>query len=325
MPLPLDRDAAQYLRLRRQQSVLGSGSAGALDPVALRDEERTLRARYGHGPRMHRETEVKARARIPRHYILDPVEVPLGELVHLHGGGWVMGEPEDYLAVCRALAHASGWRIVVPDYRKAPEHPFPAGLDDCRAIVEERLRVRDAGGPGDRIPIAVGGDSAGGNLAAVIAAERAGSDRDALAAQVLITPVLDSDLDRPSYRDPDRQLTLTRDVMAWFWEQYRPHGPRVDPDLAPLRSPHLAALPTTVFVSVGTDVLHSEGEAYLELLAGAGVEVRHRDFPGQLHGFFQLHDVMPASAQAVHAIADELRAIARASQRPNLTHTGGHS
>ncbi|WP_396657307.1 alpha/beta hydrolase [Microbacterium sp.] len=324
MPLPLDNDAEQYLRLRRQQSVL-VGGADTLDPVALRDEERALRARYGHGPQMHRETLVKAHGGIPRHFILDPAEAPLGELIHFHGGGWVMGEPEDYLAVCRALAKASGWRVVVPDYRKAPEHPFPAGLDDCRAIVGERLRVRDAGGPDGSLPLAVGGDSAGGNLAAVITAERAATDRDALAAQVLITPVLDSDLDRPSYRDPGRQLTLTRDAMAWFWDQYHPRGPRVDPALAPLRSPHLAALPTTVFISVGTDVLRSEGEAYLALLADAGVDVRHREFAGQLHGFFQLHNVMAASTQAVDTIAEELRAIARASQRTNPTHTGGLS
>ena len=316
-PIRIDRDAQQYLRQRRHHSAM---SGAVLDPAALRSEERSLRHRYGHGPRMHREMLVAASEGVPRHHLLEPVGRPAGELVYVHGGGWVMGEPEDYLAVCRALAHASGWRMVVPNYRKAPEHPFPAGLTDIRAVVRHRLDVcRLATAP---IPFGIGGDSAGGNLAAVIAAEQSQEDPGALSAQVLITPVLDSDLDTASYRDPHRQLTLTRDAMAWFWDQYRPDGDRADARLAPLRSPHLAALPRTVFVSVGTDVLQSEGEDYLDRLRSAGVDVHHLELTGQLHGFFQLYNVMAASAEAVDWIAGELRRVGSAPVA--LIESGGH-
>ncbi|GAA3936271.1 alpha/beta hydrolase [Microbacterium soli] len=314
MTIRLDRDAERYLLGRREHSAM---SSAVLDAAALRAEERNLRHRYGHGPRMWSESSQPASGDVPRHHILDPVESAVGELIYIHGGGWVMGEPEDYLAVCRALAHASGWRVVVPDYRKAPEHPFPAGLDDARAVVGHRLSIRSS--DAEPIPFGVGGDSAGGCIAAVLAGEHSA----AVSVQVLITPVLDSDLDTPSYLDPQRQLTLTREVMAWFWDQYRPGGDRTDARLAPLRSTRLADLPPTVFVSVGTDVLKSEGDAYLQRLRSAGVDVRHRDFPGQLHGFFQLHNVMAASAEAVDWIAGELRRVSSPG-RTALVETGGH-
>lgn len=318
MPPSLDADAAAYLDLRRRDSAMSPGTA--LDPRALRAEERTLRSRYGHGPRMHSEAQISGTGIVPRHVVLEPTPHPRGELLYIHGGGWVMGEPEDYLAVCRELAHASGWRIVATDYRKAPEHPFPAALDDCRAVA----RQRQARAASEGIPFGVAGDSAGGNLAAVIAAGFAAEQPSALAVQVLITPVLDSDLDTPSYLDPDAQLTLTRDTMAWFWDQYVPHDSRIDERVAPLRSPHVAGLPLTIFVSVGTDVLRSEGESYRERLTAAGVAVRHREFPGQMHGFFQLRNVMPASAEAVAWIADELRTVGPAHAEPHTpTHTGG--
>ena len=298
MPIVLDGDARDYLRMRRAQSAMSS--AGPLDPEALRREERILRGRYGHGPEMRRETERPARGGVPRHFVLEPTAAPRGTLVYLHGGGWVMGEPEDYLAVCRALAAESGWRVVVADYRKAPEHPFPAAFEDALAVVLEVLR--DSGGR----PVAVAGDSAGGNLAAAVSAELGGGDSGPLAAQVLITPVLDSDLGTASYLDPDRQLSLTREAMRWFWDCYAPEQARDDVRLAPLRRTGFESLPPTVFVSVRSDVLWSEGEQYLARLRRSGVPVRHREYPGQMHGFFQLYNVMASSQDAVAWIAREL-------------------
>lgn len=315
MSISLDRDALRYLGLRREQSAMSSGLR--LEPETLRNEERALRSRYGSGPRMWRETLVQSADETPRHFVLEPTEHPNGVLVYIHGGGWVIGEPEDYLAVCRALARTSGWRVIVTDYRKAPENPFPAGLHDCLAMVrDEQERIRRRAPLGEHpFPLVVGGDSAGGNLAAAIAAEYAVEAPKALAAQLLITPVLDSNLDAPSYLDPERQLSLTRDTMAWFWEQYASPSQRLSPRAAPLRAASVSELPPTIFISVESDVLHSEERRYLERLISAGVPVRHREYSGQLHGFFQLYNVMSAVEDAVAWISDELREVARAGNR----------
>jgi len=321
MTVSLDRDAELYLQSRRLESAMSA--AEGLDPRSLRLEERSLRSRYGHGPEMWHESLVEARHDAPRHYILEPTEHVLGEIVYLHGGGWVMGEPEDYLPVCRALADASGWRIIVADYRKAPEHPFPAAYSDALAMVHHRLehgadRWRD----GEGIPFGVAGDSSGGNLAAAISASLAANQPHPLSVQVLIYPVLDSDLNTASYLDPDRQLSLTREVMSWFWDQYAPRSVRDDVRAAPLKSDRLHGLPETVFLSVESDVLHSEGEAYLDRLRQEGVAVHHREFSGQLHGFFQLYNVMAASTQAVAWIAQELRALSARRKGTTLTQSG---
>ncbi|MFA5606246.1 MAG: alpha/beta hydrolase [Leucobacter sp.] len=259
---------------------------------------------------MFREKSVDPSAGVMGHVILDPVPVPTGTLVYFHGGGWVMGEPEDYLAVCRALAAESGWQVVVANYRKAPEHPFPAAFDDALAVTRHIIRSGSAGrarAEERRIPFGIAGDSAGGNLAAGVAAMLPGE----LSVQVLITPVLDTDLNTESYRDPQRQLSLTRDAMQWFLDQYLPTGPRDDPRVAPLRATQFSELPETVFVSVASDVLNSEGREYLGKLREAGIRVRHREFEGQMHGFFQLYNVMKSSKIAVSWIADELRAVSK--------------
>lgn len=295
MPIVLDRDAQEYLRLRREQSVMSDQASLSVD--ALRAEERRLRTRYGHGPVLLSEREIPASASTPRHLILDPVAEVEGVLVYFHGGGWVMGEPEDYLAVCRALAAESRWRVIVADYRKAPEHPFPAAFEDALALVEHvRIAARDGAGP---LPLAVGGDSAGGNLAAAVSHDLGLRHPGTLAAQLLVTPVLDTVLDTESHLDPARQLTLTRELMAWFWELYAPAADGNDPRLAPLRVAGMSHLPATIFISAGTDVLWSEGRQYLTRLQDAGVRVIEREYPGQMHGFFQLYNVMDASRDAV--------------------------
>lgn len=315
MPFALDPDAQEYLLLRREQSAMSSEAP--LSPSALREEERSLRARYGHGPEMHAESESPAGGGLPRHFLLDPIPEPLGTLVYLHGGGWVTGEPEDYLAVCRALASASGWRIVVADYRKAPESPFPAAFDDAFALVADALQreSRTRSGHG---PVAVGGDSAGGNLAAAVGTALSEGNRGALAAQVLVTPVLDADFDTASYLDPARQLSLTRETMRWFWECYAPARDSGDARLSPLRGEHFEDLPPTIFVSVRSDVLWSEGERYRSRLREAGVTLKHREYPGQMHGFFQLYNVMAASQDAVSWVAGELNEIVAAESYPRL-------
>lgn len=301
----LDDDARAYLALRRQAG--SSLRAGALNASSLRDEERSLRARYGHGPVLWRERLVPEGLELPRHFVLEPRESPPGTILYIHGGGWVMGEPEDYLSVCRALCHESGWRVIVTDYAKAPEHPFPMAYNQCLRLAQSLLSNPASQRDAQSHSFAIAGDSAGGGIAAAIAAELSSHSSGRLAAQILITPVLDSKLDRPSYLDPDRQLSLTRSNMAWFFDQYAPASvDRADPRISPLRSGSLRSLPETLIVSAGSDVLASEIEEYTVKLRAANVSVRERAFPGQMHGFFQLHNVMRASRVAVNWIAEQL-------------------
>lgn len=284
----------------------------ALTPRALRSEERSLRERYGHGPQMLHERLVDASEGRPRHFVLEPVERPHGTVLYLHGGGWVMGEPEDYLAVCRSLAKASGWRVIVADYAKAPERPFPIGFDESLALAVSLLGAQgeNSGEESAHQKFVLAGDSAGGNLVAAIAARLSVAAPGSIAAQILITPVLDSDFDRPSYLDPERQLSLTRDHMRWFFDQYVPSDEdRADPRVSPVRAESFAGLPQTFVVSAGSDVLKSEIEEYLAKLDEAGIPVRHLELPGQMHGFFQLHNVMAASAHAVDWIAAALHTL----------------
>lgn len=305
----LDKDAQEYLALRRRTS----GMSQTLTPLSLRDEERRLRERYGHGPQMFRERLVSAAEGCPRHFVLDPVAQPQGTVLYLHGGGWVMGEPEDYLAVCRSLAKSSGWRVLVADYAKAPERPFPNGLDECLRLARSLVQARktspsDASSALNRIVLA--GDSAGGNLAAAITAQLSETYPGSIAAQVLITPVLDADFERPSYLDPERQLSLTRAHMQWFFDQYVPSAAdRADPRISPLRAESFAGLPRTFVVSAGSDVLKSEIDEYLAKITEAGVLVRHLELAGQMHGFFQLHNVMAASERAVDWVAAALHTL----------------
>ncbi len=150
----------------------------------------------------------------------------------------------------------------------------------------------------------VAGDSAGGNLAAVVAQRARDENGPAIALQVLVYPATDSDLDNGSYRDPDNQLLLTRDAMVWFWDHYAPDpASRANPDASPLRAADLSGLPPALVLTAEYDVLRDEGEAYAERLRQAGVPVEFRRFEGQMHVFFTLVNVLPASAEALDLVA----------------------
>ncbi|MBO0745450.1 MAG: alpha/beta hydrolase [Candidatus Dormibacteraeota bacterium] len=223
----------------------------------------------------------------------------LPTLVYTHGGGWVIGSLDSHDSTCRGLAARTPCRVVAVDYRLAPEHPFPEGLEDAWAV----LRAVAAQEPG---PVAVGGDSSGGNLAAVLAIRA----RDAgipLALQVLIYPVTDADLTTRSYREYATGHGMTSDDMEWFWRHYMGDRDRFHPEASPLRQPSLAGV-APAFVELSEyDVLHDEGLAYADRLKEAGVPVEVVDQRGMLHGFIRQAGVFDRTRVAWDEIAAALR------------------
>lgn len=263
----------------------------------------------GQGPEMGRieDHEIAGPAGpIPvRLYV--PDENIVGLIVFYHGGGWVLGSIEGYDAVCRRLAAVSHCAIISVGYRLAPEHSFPAPVEDCYAALiwaEQRMTAI----LGRRVPLVVAGDSAGGNLAAVIAMvarERAGPKID---LQLLIFPVTDADFSTASYRDFAEGYMLPAKMMIWFWEQYVPDvSKRTNPHASPLRAGTLAGLPAALVETAGYDPLRDEGEAYAAKLQADGVRVKLRRWDSLCHGFFQMAMVLPPAGDAVDQIGFDLR------------------
>ena len=220
--------------------------------------------------------------------ILVPVENPIGVLVYYHGGGWVLGSIDDYDTVARKLAERTSCAVVLVEYRLAPEHRYPAAVDDSYAALEwvgQNIKYIAA----REVPLIVAGDSAGGNLAAVMAIRARDRNGPSIALQVLIYPVTDFNFDRPSYVDPENQLLLTRDGMIWFWDHYVPDpSRRAEPDASPLQTENLIGLPPAVILTAEHDVLRDEGEAYAARLQEANVKADLQRYASQMHGFFTL-------------------------------------
>ena len=211
---------------------------------------------------------------------------PLPVLVYFHGGGWVLGNLDSHDANCRSLCLGADVLVVSVDYRLAPEHPFPAAIDDCYAVTRW-LSTNAASLGGDPSRLAVSGDSAGGNLAAataLLARDRGGPK---IAFQLLVYPVADADFERPSYRENASGYLLSRSTMMWFWDQYVPDKTqRKDDRCAPIHAQSLANLPPALIITAEYDPLRDEGEAYAERLRADGVPVTLRRYDGMIHGFF---------------------------------------
>ncbi len=226
-------------------------------------------------------------------------------LVYFHGGGFVFGNLDTHDAVCRALAKESGAVVISVDYRLAPEHKFPAAVEDSLAATlwvvanAERLGI-------DANRIAVGGDSAGGNLATVIAMRCRDAGGPALAAQVLLYPVTDvSSFDTGSHRDFAEGYFLTRGAMEWFTGHYlASDDQKGHPHVSPLRAPNLSGLPPALVITAEFDPLRDEGEAYAQRLQQAGVPVTVTRYPGMIHGFVSMLGVLAGGRQAIKEAAD---------------------
>ncbi|GIQ76935.1 alpha/beta hydrolase [Bradyrhizobium sp. RD5-C2] len=223
---------------------------------------------------------------------------PLPALIYMHGGGWVIGSIDSHDAITAAIAADTPCVVISVDYARAPEHPFPAAIEDCAAAV--RWTFGNAARFGiDPRAICVGGDSAGGNLAAAMTLAFRESDH-ALCGQLLIYPCVDVDFDRPSYLSEAEAPYLKAREMIWFWNQYcRDVLQRQNPLAVPMRARSHSDLPPAFIVVAEHDPLRDDGHAYAERLKAAGVQVTFRPGRGLIHGFVRARGLC-AAAQAEH-------------------------
>jgi acetyl esterase len=258
-------------------------------------------------PQAVHAVEVSDIAGVPVRIYRPSSEVALPVVVYFHGGGWTIGSAEQFDAITRELANTSGAIVVSVDYRLAPEHPFPAALDDCWSVLQSVAKhAVEFGGDGGRL--AVAGDSAGGNLAAVCALLARDAGGPDLALQVLVYPATDCDFDTESYRANGRGMVLTEDDMRWFWDCYARGG--ADPGdwrLSPLRAPSVEGVAPAVVITAEYDPLRDEGEAYAKRMQGAGVAVELRRYDAMIHAFFGLSEAFDASRDAMSLVGTALR------------------
>jgi len=220
-------------------------------------------------------------------------------VVYFHGGGWTIGDVACYDTICRKLSVATGLAVVSVDYRLAPEHAFPAAVEDCYAVTKW---IPEPGGElgVDGSRLAVAGDSAGGNLAAVTSIMARDRGGPTIAFQLLIYPVIDGTMSFPSYKENAEGYLLSADDMAWFYEQYVPADvDRKNWMLSPLYAPDLGNLPPALVITAEYDPLRDEGEAYADALQQAGVEARSSRYDGMVHGFVPIDGVIPTATQAI--------------------------
>ncbi|KGB56753.1 Alpha/beta hydrolase domain-containing protein [Sphingopyxis sp. LC81] len=229
-------------------------------------------------------------------------------LVFIHGGGWVFGTLDTHDPLCRALAAAAEIAVLSLEYPRAPEHRFPTALDTVRAAVVTAVEQADALSI-DAGRIAVGGDSAGGNLSAALCLATRDEGGPAIAHQLLLYPVVDNDFTRTSHIENATGYMLSSEMMQWFWAQYLGDAGRAAGPLAtPIRADSLAGLPSATIVTAEFDPLRDEGIAYAERLKAAGVAVTHDHFPGVIHGFASMLGMLPQADVAVGTAARGLRA-----------------
>jgi acetyl esterase len=244
--------------------------------------------------RLYRPAGVAAATRLP-------------VLVYFHGGGWVIGDLDTHDVLCRQLTAEAGVSVVSVDYRLAPEQKFPAAVDDAWAATRW-VAAHAAELAVDAERLAVGGDSAGGNLAAVVALLARDAGGPAIRVQALLYPVTDTNTETASYRDFAEGFLLTRDSMRWFFDHYvRSEADAADWRLSPLRAPSLAGLPPAVVVTAGFDPLHDEGEAYAARLRASGVRVDAVCYGGMVHGFVPMGRLIQTGNHAVSLVANCLR------------------
>jgi acetyl esterase len=314
MPVTLDPDAAFVFRAFQEA---GRPAYETLSPTEARDFYLQARLVTNPAPPELRSVEPLAipspHGSIPaRRYTPKTLRQKNGLapcLVFFHGGGWVIGDLDTHDVVCRKLADEAQLIVISVDYRRAPEHKFPAAVDDAIAAVTwiatqaRELRI-------DATRLLVGGDSAGGNLAAVVTIAARDGNGPAIAGQVLVYPATDFAMTHPSHGEPETSILLTHSVIRWFRDHYLNGAADVhDWRASPARAATLIGLPPAYVLTAGADPLRDEGDEYARRLKEAGVTVTHRTFPGQFHGFFTMGKLLQQANVAASEIGVWLRAL----------------
>ncbi|MCW0214089.1 MAG: alpha/beta hydrolase [Pseudonocardia sp.] len=301
--MALDEATTAFLAAMAEQ---GGKAISEMTPDEARALGGLLRDMYGPGPEVASVTDsaipTPDGATIGVRVLA--VENPRGVLVYYHGGGWVIGALDEFDTLGRHLATRTNCTVVLVDYRLAPEHRYPAAADDAWTALQWVAAQELAPGP-----LIVAGDSAGGNLSAIVAQKAREAGGPAIALQVLVYPVTDCDLDNASYTDPANQLMVSRDAMIWFWDHYATAEERKNPDASPLRAADLSGLPPAVVLTAEHDPLRDEGEAYAEKLRAAGVKVESRRFLGQMHGFFTMVNVLPGQVDGLDYVVEHVERV----------------
>lgn len=298
--MPLDPDAEKLLDLLRQQ---GAAPIETLSPEEARATTAAAAALSADPGADVASVEKRTVGGVPSLVVTPAGPGRLPVLVWFHGGGWVIGSAEQSLHTAKDLAAGAGCVVVVPEYRLAPEHPFPAAYDDALSVTRATLQQAHELG-GDPSRVAVGGDSAGGNLAAIAALGVPG-----LVHQFLAYPVTDATMSQPSYGRVERGYLLTASMMRWFVDLYVGDADATDPRISPLFASEDAlgrTCPAHV-VTAGYDPLFDEGEAYAARLAQLGVPTIVSRYDGQMHGFLTMGASIPTGATALDEAVGHLR------------------
>lgn len=308
--MPLDPQVKMYLE---QMAALGVPPIHTLTPQAVREATRQWVGMMGEPApvgRVENRTIPGPAGEIPVriYWPADDGDGPLPMLVFFHGGGWVLCDLDTHDPICRALTNSVGCVTISVDYRLAPEHKFPAAPEDAYAATVWAAAHADELG-GDAARLAVGGDSAGGNLAAVVALMARERGGPALAFQLLIYPATDLRMNTPSIAENGAGYGLDTAEMIWFGNHYmRDDADKLNPLVSPLLAPDLGGLPPALVVTAEYDPLRDEGERYGERLRAAGVPVTIRRYDGMIHGFVSTAAIFDTGRRAVDDIAAALRA-----------------
>ena len=310
MPIALDPSAAAVIKAFRDA---GRPPLDTLSPVDARAASSLGRTIVQPEPRAMKRVEnlsaPSSDGAIPlRLYV--PNSTPAsgaGGLVFYHGGGWTIGDLDGYDVLCRQIADESGLVVISVDYRLAPEHKFPAAVIDAIAAAEW-IAANAAKLGFDPAKMFVGGDSAGGNLSAVVSINARDRDGPKIAGQVLIYPGIDGRMSHPSHRNPETSVLLTHAMTRYFYGHYL-NSPAEAEDwrVSPGRVQDLSRLPQAFVITAGADPLYDEGEEYSQRLRDAGVKVTHTSYPGQFHGFITMGKLIPEANRLVSEISQWLK------------------